>query len=383
MKIVDRGVFSTPQAGTRRAIATFPSVTTLPDRSLIASYRVGTGKDSPDGNVELCSSFDEGRTWSGHTIPFSSVIGNRNGEIRCVYITPLSETHLLACALWSDRQTYPGMPLFNPETEGCLPMAILLADSYDRGKTWTPWRVAPMDEDIGPPSLTSPVLLLPDGRLAMSIETNKSYYDRSTWRQRVVYLFSEDRGVTWSAPVTVCEDPAARIFFWDQRAGVSPDGRLVTFSWVYDRQENTYLNILRRTSSDGGKTWSDPVDLGFGDQPSRPAILPDGRVILAWVDRHGTQTIRARLAADVEAPFLEETEVVLYSHKQPHAERAADTGEQLTEMNVWTYGLPFAEVLPGGDVIVAFYAGTDVTMAPNWCHLSVDPTQSTLATTPA
>lgn len=372
MKIVDRGILSKPQIGTHRAIATFPSVTTLPDGSLIGTYRVGTDKDSPNGIVELCRSFDEGRTWTEPTVPFSSVIGNRKGEIRCAYITPLSEKHLLACALWSDRQTYLGKPLFNPETEGCLPMAILLADSYDSGMTWTAWRVVPTTEDIGPPSLTSPVLLLPDGRLVISIETNKTYYDRSIWRQRVVYLFSEDRGVTWSNPVTVCEDPAARLFFWDQRAAVSPDGRVVTFSWVYDTKEKSYLNILRRSSSDGGTTWSDPVDLGFGDQPSRPAILPDGRIVLAWVDRYGTQTIRARLAAKVDGPFLEETEVILYSHKQPQAERAANTGQQLTEMTAWTYGLPFAEVLPSGDVIVVFYAGTDTSMAPNWCRLSVD-----------
>jgi hypothetical protein len=262
--------------------------------------------------------------------------------------------------------------LFNPETEGCLPMAILVADSYDHTMNWTPWRIVPMTEDVGPPSLTSPILALADGRLVISIETNKSYYDRSVWRQRVVYVCSEDGGLTWNPPVTVCEDPEARIFHWDQRAAVAPDGRVVTFSWLYDQQKKSYLNILQRSSRDGGKTWSDPVDLGFGDQPSRPAILPDGRVVLAWVDRFGTQTIRARLAETVDAPFLEETEVILYCHRHPQLERGASTGELLTDMNVWTYGLPFAEVLATGEVIVAYYAGTDTAMAVNWCRLSVD-----------
>lgn len=372
MKIVDRGVLHEPQVGTFRAIATFPSVTTLPDSSLIGTYRVGSDKDSPDGNVELRRSFDDGKTWTEPVTPFPNVVGGRMGEIRCVYITALSENHLLACALWSDRETYPGKPLFNSETEGCLPMAILLADSYDCARTWTPWRTVPVGEDIGPPSLTSPILRLADGRLVISIETNKSYYDRSIWRQRVVYLCSKDRGLTWKAPVTVCEDPEARIFYWDQRAAVGPDGRVVTFSWVYDRQEKSYLNILQRSSGDGGKTWSDPVDLGFRDQPSRPAILPDGRVVLVWVDRYGTQTIRARSAANMDAPFLEETEVILYSHGQPPSACAGNTGQLLTDMNVWTYGLPFAEVLATGEVIVAYYAGTDTSMAVHWCRLSVE-----------
>ena len=40
----------------------------------------------------------------------------------------------------------------------------------------------PMPAEIGPPSLTSPILGLADGRLAMSIETNKPYLDRSKWK---------------------------------------------------------------------------------------------------------------------------------------------------------------------------------------------------------
>ena len=47
----------------------------------------------------------------------------------------------MAACMWVNRQALPGKPLFNPETEGCLPMAILLADSHDFGDTWTAWRI--------------------------------------------------------------------------------------------------------------------------------------------------------------------------------------------------------------------------------------------------
>src|ERR1700722_15675840 len=147
MKIIGRGLMSKPPTGVSRTVATFPSVTALPDKSLVGTYRIGSDKDSPDATVELTRSFDGGRTWPEPVAPFSRVVGGRNGEIRCVYVTPLSDNHLLACALWSDRETYPGEPLFNAETEGCLPMAILLADSYDGATTWTPWRVVPVTED--------------------------------------------------------------------------------------------------------------------------------------------------------------------------------------------------------------------------------------------
>jgi hypothetical protein len=33
--------------------------------------------------------------------------------------------------------------------------------------------------EIGPPSLTNPIMKLPDGKLLMSIENNKNYHDKS------------------------------------------------------------------------------------------------------------------------------------------------------------------------------------------------------------
>ena len=51
-----------------------------------------------------------------------------------------------------------------------------------------------MPADIGPPSLTSPILKFPDSTLAMSIETNKNHEDRSEWMQRVTLRHSPDMG---------------------------------------------------------------------------------------------------------------------------------------------------------------------------------------------
>ena len=72
--------------------------------------------------------------------------------------------------------------------------------------------------------------------------------------------------------------------------------------WIYDSETKTYLNIHRRISSDGGRAWSEARGLGFTDQASHPAILGEGRVVLAWVDRFKTTSIRARLA-QVSSPL--------------------------------------------------------------------------------
>jgi hypothetical protein len=387
MQIVDSGILSRGQPGTPRAILTFPTVIALEDGSLLASYRTGTTKDSDDETVEFVRSLDNGRTWSEPWKPFENpTLDGLSGSLRVCYLTELSPGHLLAAALWIDRTTYPGGGLFNEETEGCLPMSVLLADSDDNGASWSPWRLVPMPAEIGPPSLTAPVLMLADGSLALSIETNKQYNDASPWMQKVVFLHSQDhQGTTgrqgsggkpavdqrWGEPVVAGEDPSGRIFYWDLRCGVGPDGRVAIFAWTYDTVATRYLNIHRRISVDSGHTWTDVEDLGFADQAARPAMLADGRVVLPYVDRFGSRSIRARLAATIDAPFNAATEVVLYQQEQASGDQTDSTSELLSEMSLWTFGLPYGEALADGTALVVYYAGTDETMDIHWAR--IDP----------
>lgn len=372
MRIVGRGVVNSGTAGGSRAVATFPSITPLSDGDLLAVYRVGSAKDSDDETIEIRRSSNEGRSWSDAVQPFSSTLDGRCGSLKAAYVTQLEGAHLAVAALWVDREAFPGKPLFNEETEGCLPMEILLAESPDLGRAWTPWRAVPVPQEIGPPSLTNPLLRLPDGRWVLSLESNKNYLDTSPWLQKVVYLYSKDAGHSWSEPVTVSQDPSGRIFNWDQRAGIAADGRLVTFSWTYDRETGAYLNIHRRLSADDGTTWTQAEDLGFADQASHPAILPDGRIVLAWVDRFQTCSIRARSASAIDTPFDRASEVVLYEHAPTDGRtQTANTGEMLAEMGFWNFGLPFAEALPRGDVLVVYYAGSLSCMSIYWVRLSL------------
>ena len=104
-------------------------------------------------------------------------------------------------------------------------------------------------------------------------------------------------------------------------------------------------------------------------------------MVVAWVDRFGTASIRARQADAIDAPFDAATEVVVHRPGDP-VERpttidttdATAVGEALVDMGTWSYGLAFAEALPDGDVGVVHYAagaggGTDV----RWARLRLDP----------
>ena len=370
MQIAQSGILSRGQPATARAILTFPTAAALADGSLLATYRTGSTKDSEDETVEFARSVDGGRTWSEPWIPFENpTLDGARGSLRVCYLTELSPGHLLAAAMWLDRAAYPGGTLFNEETEGCLPMAILLADSRDAGASWSTWRPVPMPEEVGPPSLTNPVLKLADGSLALSIETNKQYDDASPWMQKVLFFHSRDQGRSWAEPAVAGEDPSGRIFNWDLRCGVAPNGQVATFAWTYDTAAARYLNVHRRVSSDHGHTWDDAQDLGFADQAARPAMLSDGRVLLPWVDRFGSRSIRARLAPALDAPFDAATELVLYSQGTLPGEQTEGVAELLSEMSMWTFGLPYAETLPDGAVLVVYYAGTDEAMHIHWARI--------------
>jgi hypothetical protein len=97
-------------------------------------------------------------------------------------------------------------------------------------------------------------------------------------------------------------------------------------------------------------------------------------VVLAWVDRYQSRSIRARLAAAADAPFAAATEVELYRHAADGSGSASgpgDTGDLLAEMGLWSFGLPFSAALPDGDVMVVYYAGDDTCMEVRWARLSL------------
>lgn len=372
LQIKDASIAVRGIEGTRRAVHTFPSLVTLSNGEVLLACRAGSTKDSDDEVVEIRRSTDAGRSWSEPVRPFPDDMNSVRGSQKLAYLTELPGGKLLAALLWIDRAAHPGQPLFNVKTEGCLPMAIMIFESTDGGRSWGPGRQVPMPTRIGPPSLTTPLLRLPDGRLAMSIESNKHFDDASPWLQFVSYFHSTDNGRNWTGPTMASQDPTGRIFNWDQRACVAPDGRIASFSWTYDTTTKKYLNVHRRISADGGFSWSAPKDIGIADQAGHPAVLQDGRMVLPWVDRFGSRSIRVCAAQGIDTSLESATGLELYQLEAASKQESLNTtGDLLVEMGLWTFGLPFAERMPDGDVLVAYYAGVATRMDIRLARLQV------------
>ena len=156
MQIESSGIFCSAKINSNKACYTFSSFVSLSNGSILATARGGNNKDSELEGIEFFRSDDEGEHWSEPWEPFNNVeVDNLKGSLKLCYLTEISDSHIIASFLWIDRSSFPGKELFNANTEGCLPMKILLADSYDHGDTWSKLRKVQLPNDIGPPSLAT------------------------------------------------------------------------------------------------------------------------------------------------------------------------------------------------------------------------------------
>jgi hypothetical protein len=217
----------------------------------------------------------------------------------------------------------------------------------DRG----PYRDAP-----GP--ITGAPLVLSDGRWAVQFEVNKHYHDPTPWQHVSGLTFTSDCARSWSGTSNVHTDPARRIFCWDQRLSLLPDGSILGLFWTFDRQTSQYLNIHGRMSRDGGKTWGDLWDTGVPGQPARAAVLSDGRLVMAYVDRTSVPIIKARMSSDSGRTWPAESELDVHSRVRQTQTWAKETMQDAwAEMSAFSIGLPDAVSLPGGDVLLVYYSG--------------------------
>ena len=345
--------------------ATFPVPCVNAEGRWFCIFRGAPQKlSNADQRVLLTWSDDQGRNWEEPAAPFAPpAVEGRPGLLRFGGITDLGEGRLLAALSWVDYSD-PGKAYFNERTEGLLDTRIFLSVSEDNGAAWSPLRLVDTAPFNVPAPLTGPVLRLPTGDLACQFELNKHYEDPEPWRHGSVLIFSSDGGRSWPRHVVVTRDPANRIFYWDQRPSVLPDGRLLDVFWTFDRVPAAYLNIHAIESSDGGRTWSSPRDTGVSGQPGPIFPLVDGSLAMPVVDRRAAPAIRIRRSVDGGKTWPEEDQLSVYESEGPEqTQDKSSMQDAWAEMYRFSVGLPNVAQLPGGGGLLTYYAGseTDVT----------------------
>lgn len=373
--IVDSGIVYRGTLGSRTASCCLGSICRLDDGTILASWRIGSSKDSCDGTIMMSSSSDFGRTWTKPWQPFSNphpdhpesyVFNGKPGDLHFAPLTSMGGNRVLTGLMWLDRAD-PSRPMFNPATEGMIPVHTLIAASEDGGLTWSEPRLFDASPHDGLGAIAAPMFRLPSGLLACQYEINKPYEDPTPWAHRALLKFSSDDGMTWTAPATVAFDPTLRIRYWDQRQSVAPDGTLVAGLWAYDSIKKMELNFHLTESRDDGLTWSTPRDSGLSMQQPYPVFLSDGRMVAICIDRYRTRSIRA-IISDDQGQTFSESQLLVYQqpkHVQDHGEH----DHEIADQQLWTFGRVEAVVDPDNDVWVIHYGGDESATNIYWSRL--------------
>ena len=373
MKIIGKGLVYKGEPGTDRQSCAFPGICVLPNGRWLCSIRTAPAKkDVWPEKILITWSDDQGGTWSDPVSPWKDqVVDDKSGMFHACYLTPLGGTNVLAALMWVDHSN-PELPFFNEETEGLLDTRILFSESNDSGETWS----EPEVKDTAPVTmatpLTGPVLILKNGEWACQFELNKHFYDLEPWRHNSVLMFSSDQGKTWREATCTSNDPQRKIFYWDQRPAVMPDGRILDLFWTYDNIAGKYLNIHARESTDNGRTWSQMWETGVRDQPAQPVALPDATIAMVYVDRTNAPVIKVRTSNDGAKTWPEETELIISaSAEKSEIQKKASMQDAWAEMGKYSLGLPATAITPDNKILVVYYSGegTDVT-GIEWALLS-------------
>ena len=368
MGIVDQGIVFSGTRNSRRAILSFSSLVQLSSGKIIASFQAASRKNAMDAHILLSHSVDGGKTWAEPFAPFADGMPEGVEVLHIAYLSEVEPGRLMANFLCCDHFGDPSLDFFNPDTCGILPISIHLAESVDDGLTWTPLRKMDAGElNSTPIPIMGPISRISEQELVCPFETSKTYSDSGPWLHKAGYFRSFDDGKTWPEYRIVAHDPESKILYWDHRIANFGNGVMIDMLWAYDNVHHRELNAHMCKTTDGGKTWSQPVDTGLVGQPW-PIVIDETTFLVVCVDRHISQTIRVVMTDDLGKSWDDASALLLYDHQQKQQERTDSLGEHLVEMGSWSYGLASGIKLFGGDVLFAFYAGNAHTTDICWCR---------------
>ncbi len=217
----------------------FPSICRLASGELLCVFYKGTGHISPDGKVAMVRSTDEGKTWSSPEIVADTPMDDRDPSITQTksgrVIINFFQYDYQGRAAERGKRTWP---------------RVFTTVSDDGGKTFA--QPKPLGEGWTWSATSDEIVQPKDGTLLLPIYGRKlgDKVDRAS------VAFSKDNGETWSDAVTIAYDPNGRIDFQEPALVQLPSGEL----WCSLRTTNVGYHAYECRSTDGGMTWSKPID---------------------------------------------------------------------------------------------------------------------------
>ena len=365
-RIVDSGIIS--REGGRGAY--MPSITPLPDGTLIACQQVGQALGAEDNYIEVLRSADEGHTWANERSIHSGAPPDDGWYYGGPVISTAPGGRLVMAATRFEKS---GATLFDSYTEALARPEMLLFWSEDQGHTWSLPQVVRVD--LPPEKYTwngaGGLLQLSPSRWMYPFETWKPEGYVGPPDQKAAALFSSDQGKTWGDFTVVADDSTGKLLWWDQMSSILPNGSIYNTLWTHVCGTSNDINNHWVLSEDQGRTWSEPRPTNLRGQVCAPIPLPDGRVAAIYNYRREPQGIHLAITGDLCTYDLE-NEVVLFDAGaeatlgRPHHENF------LAQHMLIGFGKPGGFLLPDGDLMTYFWCTSQGVTHTRWARVRPD-----------
>lgn len=277
----------TQVSGGRWFRATDPVAVIGTDGTLYLNTLVSRSADFTLGDLVVSRSQDGGRTWSDPLVAYQGPNAQLFPDKNWMAINPYPGTatfNRLVITYTAFTYNAAGQTISNH---------IQALTSRDQGTTWSqPVSITP----VGSSNQGSIPLFLPDGTLIVVYFT---FAGSSANNGRVDCKRSTDGGATWPsaertviANVSCYDDPETRDGVFLPAATTARDTGTIFVAMSLLQQSQPRIVVVR--SADGGQTWSAPVTVsdnptGAGVMNPSIAASPDGRTVLVtfYDKRHG------------------------------------------------------------------------------------------------
>ncbi len=319
----------------------WPTIGAKKNGDLIVVYSGGRDYHvCPFGRMEEITSHDGGKTWSWPRVLLDSATDDRDAGVletakgtllATTFTSDLYQLHMnaperaLAKAFGDDLPAHlERWKLAEARTtpeEKKADVGMWFLRSTDGGKTWSERHPAPCNSPHGPAQLA-------DGRLL--------YAGKELWTEdkRVGVWESKDDGLTWQHLSDLPVRPGETLTeYHEVHAVEAADGTII----VQIRNHNTKpKNTLQTESPDGGKTWSEPHEIGVAGYPSHLLRLKDDTLLMTYSFRSAPYGIRGKTSKDNGKTWSEEF-------------RITEDGAG------WDLGYPSTAQLADGSLITVWY----------------------------
>ncbi|NUR48736.1 MAG: exo-alpha-sialidase [Hamadaea sp.] len=284
----------------------FPDLVALADGRLLCAYRESTGHVRADGRIMLVESADRGQTWSE-----PRAVADGPNDDRDPKLVQLRDGTVLLSYFVLD---------WHPDGKfTCLGTSVIRSE--DGGRTWSDPVVAGGDDLLWAVSHGA-AAELPDGDLLLPLYGVDPR--QGAGLDSALAVRSTDGGRTWAAETAVPLGISADFHFREPTLTVLPSGEVVAL--LRTSVEHAYL----ARSTDGGHTWTPPVETDLPASSHHVLLLADGSLLVAYGDiSKRFSPRRSTVARIVTDPAGEWTGPDLHLYDSGHPDQANPSSVEL------------------------------------------------------